>query len=105
MNAATGLALLLAAVFLWAGWLNLSGPAFIREEFAAWGFPPWVRPLAGAAEWLAAALLAFGETRVFGALLGAAVLVGVIATLARAGGGMRLEYPVVLLALCGLLLL
>jgi uncharacterized membrane protein YphA (DoxX/SURF4 family) len=100
MTAIGFIAVLLALAFTWAAALNLTGPDFIRSEFDAWGYPKWLRPLVGLLELAAAAALLFPASRVFGATLGAAILVGVVTTLARDRAWMRLEYPLVLLALC-----
>lgn len=93
------LAWMLAAILVWAGALNVVGPGFIRAEFEAWGYPAWLRIAAGLAEWSAALALLFPPTRVLGCALAIAVLLGVLATLARYRQWMRLEYPLVMLFL------
>jgi uncharacterized membrane protein YphA (DoxX/SURF4 family) len=97
------LAWLLACIFVWAGALNIVGPKFIRDEFNSWHYPPWLRLAAGASEWLAAVLLIWPRFRLIGCLVGVVVLFGVIVTLLRVGQLMRLEYPLVLLALAVLI--
>jgi uncharacterized membrane protein YphA (DoxX/SURF4 family) len=97
------LAWLLACIFVWAGALNIVGPKFIRDEFNSWHYPQWLRLAAGASEWLAAVLLIWPRFRLIGCLVGVVVLFGVIVTLLRVGQLMRLEYPLVLLALAVLI--
>jgi uncharacterized membrane protein YphA (DoxX/SURF4 family) len=97
------LAWLLACIFVWAGALNIVGPKFIRDEFHSWHYPPWLRLAVGASEWLAAVLLIWPRFRLIGCLVGVIVLLGVIVTLLRARQLMRLEYPLVLLALAVLI--
>ena len=97
------LAWLLACIFVWAGALNIVGPKFVRDEFGAWRYPAWLRVAAGLSEWLAAALLIWPRFRLIGCCVGAVVLVGVIITLLRDRQLMRLEYPLVLLALAVLI--
>jgi uncharacterized membrane protein YphA (DoxX/SURF4 family) len=101
---ATGVALILAAAMAIGGTLNLAGPAFVREEFARWGYPGWLRPAVGVVEWVAALLLLLPATRPFGAALALAVLVGVLASLARDRAWLRCEYPAVLLVIALLVL-
>jgi len=100
MAIGTFVVLLLALAFAFAATLNLSGPQFIRTSFDAWGYPTWLRLLVGVLELAAAVALLFPASRPFGATLGAVILVGVLATLARDRVWMRLEYPLFLLALC-----
>jgi uncharacterized membrane protein YphA (DoxX/SURF4 family) len=99
MTLADLLAWLLACLFVWAGALNIIGPKFIRDEFDSWDYPPWLRVAAGAAEWLGAFLLIWPQYRLIGCFVGIIVLLGVILTLLRDRQPMRLEYPLVLLAL------
>jgi uncharacterized membrane protein YphA (DoxX/SURF4 family) len=103
MTLADLLAWLLACLFVWAGALNIIGPKFIRDEFDSWHYPPWLRLAAGAAEWLAAFLLVWPQFRLIGCIVGMVVLLGVILTLLRDRQLMRLEYPLVLLALAALI--
>jgi uncharacterized membrane protein YphA (DoxX/SURF4 family) len=98
------LAVLLAAAMAIAAALNLSGPGFIREEFARWGYPPLLRLGVGAAEALAALLLLLPATRGAGALLAVGVLAGVLFTLARDRAWLRCEYPAFLAAVALLIL-
>lgn len=99
MTADLLLACLLSAVLIWAGALNVLGPAFIREEFEAWGYPNWFRIAVGLTEWVAAVCLVIPALRMTGCVLATAVLVGVVGTFWRDRQKMRMEYPLVLLAL------
>jgi uncharacterized membrane protein YphA (DoxX/SURF4 family) len=92
-----------AAVFVWAGGLNLVGPGFIRDEFESWNYPPWLRTSVGVLEGLAAILLVWPRFRLIGCLVAMIVLLGVIITLLRDRQLMRLEYPLVLLALAAII--
>ena len=89
----------LVSVLIGAGFLNVVPPAFVRSEFAAWGYPSWLRVAVGLTEWLAAMALMFRATRLPGCGLTILVLIGVIATLSKNRQWMRLEYPAVLLVL------
>lgn len=100
MISPSAIAVLLSLAFLWAGALNLYGPSFVVAEFGRWGYPQLLRRGVGIAEWLAALCLLMAETRWAGALLGLAVLAGVIVSLSRTREWMRIEYPLVLTVLC-----
>lgn len=91
--------LLLSAVLIWAGGLNILAPGFIRDEFRGWGYPDWLRVGTGVTEWLAAVALVYSPLRLLGCGLALLVLIGVIVTFARTRQWMRMEYPLVLLAL------
>jgi hypothetical protein len=93
------LPILLSAVLIWAGGLNLAGPSFIRAEFAGWGYSDGLRIAVGLTEWVAAIALTFAPFRIVGCILAMLILLGVIVTLIRHRSLMRLEYPLVLLAL------
>jgi hypothetical protein len=95
----------LAAAMLVGGTLNLAAPESVREEFARWGYPPALRIGVALAEYLAAVLLFYPPTRVWGAALALAVLAGVLVTLgAREKAFLRCEYPAVLAVLALLVL-
>ncbi|HEY9278977.1 MAG TPA: DoxX family protein [Eoetvoesiella sp.] len=95
---------LLAAVFAHAAYLNLTGPAFIRDEFQRWGFPAWFRYLVGALELLALILGLFSATRLAGMVMLGALLLGVCWTLAKEADWHRLAFPLVLMALVALVI-
>jgi hypothetical protein len=96
MVVSPALAWLLAGVFVWAGTLNIVGPAFVEAEFAKWGYPPVMRLGIGLIELIAGALLLDARTHVFGACLAMVVLIGVMFSFARTKEWLRLEYPIVL---------
>ena len=99
MAADSFIAALLSIVLVWAGALNVFAPAFIRAEFKGWGYPDWLRVAVGLTEWAAAIALMIPAIRLGGCAVATAVLLGVVVTFLRDGQRMRLEYPLVLLAL------
>ncbi len=99
-----GLCCIIAALFAWAGWLNLFGPKFIAEEFRNWNYPDSLRIGVGIGEWILAAML-FGQFMPRLAILGAiSIMLAVVFTLARHGLFMRLETPAIVLALLAITL-
>ena len=94
--AASALSWMVSLVFFHAAWLNLAAPAFIREEFARWGYAQRLRQAVGIAEALGAALLLFESTRLPGLGLLLTVLVGVLVTLIRDADWHRLAFPLLL---------
>lgn len=99
MATADILSILLASVLAWAGCLNLAGPNFIREEFKAWGYSDRLRILVGVLEWISAAALLIESLRLIGCAIAITIMLGVLVTLFRQRVFMRIEYPLVLLAL------
>ncbi|WP_334389622.1 DoxX family protein [Bradyrhizobium sp. AZCC 2262] len=93
------LSILLAVVLVRAGWLNPVAPDFIRAEFKAWGYSDSLRKTVGALEWISAAALLMPPLRMIGCAVAIAITLGVLVTLSRQREFMRLEYPVVLMAL------
>ncbi len=89
----------LAAVFLWSGWLLLSGPGFIAEEFRKWKYPDWLRIAVGVAEWSIAAMLIFGFASRLAILLALAIMAAVIFTFVKDRQFMRLEHPLLIVVL------
>jgi uncharacterized membrane protein YphA (DoxX/SURF4 family) len=89
----------LACLFLWAGWLNLFGPSFIAEEFRKWNYPDGLRVGVGIAEWSIAVMLATQWLPRLAILLAAAILLAVVVTFVRDKQFMRLETPLLLVAI------
>lgn len=89
------LALALAAAAL----VNLVAPEPVVQEFARLGYPAWLRPLVGVLELASAAMLLVPAYRMAGAWLAIALLLGVLVSVARQRDGLRLHYPLVLMAL------
>lgn len=95
----------LALILAGSAYLNLTGPDFVKEEFAHWGYPSWLPVAVGVAELLSAAALLFASTRSYGALLALVVLVGVVFSLSKTQEWLRMQFPLLMAALCiGLLL-
>lgn len=90
---------LVAAVFIHAGWLNVSGPSFIQEEFNRWGFPSWFRLAVGWLEVAGAVLLMFEASRFVGSVILIVIMLGVCFTIVRHADWHNLSFPLVLLAL------
>jgi len=89
----------LAAIFLASSALNISGPAFIREEFRNWHYPPWLRYAVGCCELGAAAGFVIPGYQAHGALLAIAVLIGVFVSLLRTREWLRMMLPAILASL------
>ncbi len=92
----------LAGLFVWSGWLSLFGPSFIAEEFRKWKYPDWLRVAVGVAEWIIAAMLLVQLLPRLAILLAGAILVAVVVTLVADRQFMRLDLPLVLLAVAGI---
>lgn len=78
--AAQILCFLLGAFFLVTGWLKVLGHAHMVREFQKFGFPQWLRVLAGLIEVVAAPLMLgviwFPQWAALGALMMCPVMVG-----------------------------
>lgn len=72
---------LVIAFFLLGGIGNLVGVANVADEFARWGYPRWFHYVAGTLELATAVLLAVRSSRLWGVLLGAALMTAAAATL------------------------
>lgn len=70
---------LLAAAFLAAAWMKLSGAPMMVTEFGVIGFGQWFRIFTGAVEIAGAGLLLFPVTTFYGALLLLCVDAGALA--------------------------
>lgn len=90
----------LAAIFVGSAGLNLTGPDFVREEFEKWGYPSWLRFAVAAMEVAAAMLLVVPAMRSLGALLALAILVAVVFSLGRTREWLRMQFPLLMGALC-----
>lgn len=74
---------LLVAFFLLGAVLNAFPSAGLRANYKGWGYPDWFHYVTAILELAAAALLAFGATRLPGAMLGAAVMLAAMVTVLR----------------------
>ena len=79
------LALALAAFFVVGSLSNIFAPGSIYEEYLRWGYPPWFHFVTGSLELATAVLLARASTRLLGAALGGAVMLGALATVTLHG--------------------
>jgi uncharacterized membrane protein YphA (DoxX/SURF4 family) len=96
--------LLLVLAFGKAGLNKFSDTGGWARAFAHWGYPPWFRVLVGIAEVVAVLALLYPRTASYGALVGAAVMLGGVFTHVRAGTPGAVWHEAVPLALCLLLL-
>ncbi|WP_311029597.1 DoxX family protein [Mesorhizobium koreense] len=90
----------LAAIFAGSAGLNLAGPEFVREEFEKWHYPSWLRLAVAAMEFTAAALLLATATRAYGAMLALLILAAVVFSMARTQEWLRMQFPLLMGALC-----
>lgn len=90
----------LILVLVSSAWLNFSGPSYVVEEFTHWGYPHWLRFAVGATELASAALLVMPATRPAGALIALLVLGGVVFSLFKTREWLRMEFPLLMAALC-----
>ena len=75
----------LAAFFVVGSLSNILAPGSIYGEYLKWGYPRWFHFVTGALELTTAVLLARASTRLPGAALGCAVMLGAIATVTLHG--------------------
>jgi hypothetical protein len=64
----------LAALFGAGAVLNLAAPGFVRRIYQRWAFAPGFYYVAGTAQAMTALFLALHQTRIWGSILGAAIL-------------------------------
>lgn len=83
-EAADLIASLLAGLFGVGAALNLAAPGFVRRAYRRWAFARGFHYVVGSAQALAAIFLALHQTRIWGGILGGAILfVTVVALLNR----------------------
>lgn len=90
---------LLTLGFLMFGGSKLAGQQMHVENFARWGYPTWFMYLTGLIEVVGAVLLWPQRTRLIGALLLVATMLGAILTHLVNGEAAFIAMPVVLLLL------
>lgn len=90
----------LAIIFAGSAGLNLAGPEFVREEFEKWNYPSWLRFAVAGMEFAAAALLVAAGTRPYGAILALAILAAVVFSMAKTREWLRMQFPLLMGALC-----
>ncbi|GGB21804.1 DoxX family protein [Allosediminivita pacifica] len=64
----------LAAFFVLGGTLNFFASEDILSDYQRWGYPGWFHYVTAMLEWVAALLLAIPATRIYGSLLGCALM-------------------------------
>ena len=93
---------LLALAFTGAGIGNAVGGAAIQAQFKRWGYPAWWNFVTSALEVLDAVLIVLPETRIFGLVLGAVVMIAATATIISRREYKHLPPCMVFLALIGI---
>jgi hypothetical protein len=93
------LAWALAAFFTLGAVINVLAPASIAAEYRRWGYPDWFHFVTGGLELATAALLAVTATRLFGAGLGAAIMVAAAGTVVVHREYVRAAMPALVLIL------
>ncbi|KPH62102.1 DoxX family protein [Novosphingobium sp. ST904] len=91
------LAWALAAFFVVGGIGNIFVSAGIAEDYRRWGYPDWFHYVTGILELTTAALLAIGSTRLWGALLGSAVMLAAAGTVLLHGEYTHAIAPIIVL--------
>jgi uncharacterized membrane protein YphA (DoxX/SURF4 family) len=74
-------ALALSAVFAASGLLHLAAPAFIRDAYERWHFPPKFHRVTGVLNLIVAIFLAIPVTRIWGAALAGFLMFFAVVTL------------------------
>lgn len=74
---------LAVVAFVAAAVNNSLGRKAAREDYVRWGYPDWWCYVTGLLEFVTAALIAIPAVRVAGLVLGAAIVLGAIVTVAR----------------------
>lgn len=96
----TVLAYLLAAFFLVGAVGNILALGQIADDYARWGYPDWFHYLTGTLELITSILLLRMRTRLWGALLGAAVMAAAAGTVLMHGEFTHAIAPAAVLAIC-----
>jgi hypothetical protein len=89
----------LAAFFMLASGINVVAPGPIAADYQRWGYPDWFHFVTGTLEFATSVLLALTTTRLWGAGLGAAIMLAAVATVVFHGEYIRATPPVAVLML------
>lgn len=98
LNWKSALAWLLAAFFVLGGVMNIFVSPETAADYQRWGYPDWFHYVTGALELTAAALLISSQTRFYGAILAALVMIGAATTVLSNGELSHSVAPLVVLA-------
>ena len=90
---------LLAAFFLFGGFLNIFASPEVIEDYETWGYPGWFHYATGILEWTSAVLIAVPFTRLAGCLLAAAVMAAAAVTVLLHGEYSHAVAPLIVLCL------
>jgi hypothetical protein len=93
---------LLMAFFTLGGVINLFSLKDNAAEYARWGYPSWFHIVTGLLELATVVLLALTTTRLYGAGLGACVMLAAIGTLLLNHEAPRVVAPAVVLLVLGI---
>jgi len=89
----------IAAFFLLGAFINTFATNKVEPEYRRWGYPDWFHFVSGGLELIVALLLPAMMTRLFGATLGAAIMVAAVATVCRHREYRRAVPPIIVLVL------
>ncbi|WP_349434475.1 DoxX family protein [Pararhizobium sp. A13] len=101
-NRGNVVAWLLAAFFLVGAYGNTFVSVEIAADYARWGYPENFHYLTAICEFMAAAMLIFQPLRLYGSLLGSAVMLVATGTVMFHGEYAHAIPPLMVLGLCGL---
>ncbi|WP_421367982.1 DoxX family protein [Agrobacterium tumefaciens] len=93
---------LLGIFFLYGAINNFLARGNLRETYRQWGYPEGFHLVTAGLEFIAAILLVFPSTRIFGAALASCVMIAATATLLRAGLHKPAIIPAIVLAFSSL---
>ncbi|NKM57647.1 DoxX family protein [Rhizobium anhuiense] len=102
LSLANVIAWLLAAFFFIGAYGNTFVSPEIAADYARWGYPESFRYLTAVCEFTAAVMLIVKPLRLYGSLLGSAVMLAAVATVLFHGEYAHAVPPMVVLGFCGL---
>jgi len=102
LSLANVIAWLLAAFFFIGAYGNTFVSPEIAADYARWGYPESFHYLTAVCEFTAAVMLIVKPLRLYGSLLGSAVMLAAVATVLFHGEYAHAVPPMVVLGFCGL---